>query len=195
MVVSVAACVLAGGQGQRMGGMDKGLVALHGRPLVEHVISRVQPQVHKLLISANRSLDAYARYGFAVLQDTRPDFAGPLAGVEMALMQCDTEFVLTVPCDVPYLPDDLVARMLSYLTDHALEVVVAATPSDSGVDVHPVIALYQRKVLPSLQAYLTTGQRKVRSWQQQLAYGECVFTSVKAFRNINDRQTLESEDT
>ena len=178
-----------------MGGLDKGLIVLNGRPLVEHVLSRVQPQVHKIVISANRSLEAYEGYGYPVLQDIRPDFAGPLAGVEMALMRCDTELVLTVPCDVPHLPEDLLSVMLAYLTDHALQVVVAKTLSDKGMDVHPVLALYQRSVLSSLQTYLNSGKRKVRDWQQQLAYGECVFENARAFVNINDKLTLESENT
>lgn len=192
MLASVTACVLAGGQGQRMGGQDKGLVSLNGRPLVEHVLSRIQPQVQQMIINANRSFEAYAQYGFPVFQDTRPDFAGPLAGVEVALMQSHSDFVLTVPCDVPFLPEDLLDRMLTTLNEQDLEVVVAATPSEHGRDLHPVIALYQRQVLPSLQAFLDSGKRKVRDWQCQLAYGECVFDNAKAFQNINDRNSLES---
>lgn len=194
MSAPVTACILAGGQGQRMGGLDKGLIALEGRPLVEHVLSRIQPHVDHVIISANRSLDAYARYGFPVFQDVRPGFVGPLAGVEVALLRSDTGLVLTLPCDVPHLPEDVLANMQSYLTEHALDVVVAATPAEQGHDLHPVIALYQRSVLPSLQAYLEAGQRKVRDWQRQQAYGVCVFNDAKAFRNINDMQTLESDE-
>ena len=117
----ITGVVFAGGQGRRMGGVDKGLVELDGRALVAHVIERLAPQVGELVINANQNRDRYAAFGYPVVADVIPDFAGPLAGLHAAMAAATTPYVVTSPCDSPFLPADLVAR---------LALALAATPLD-----------------------------------------------------------------
>ncbi|MDO9188930.1 MAG: molybdenum cofactor guanylyltransferase, partial [Sulfurimicrobium sp.] len=104
MSLGVTAIVLAGGRGQRMGEADKGLVLLHGKPLVSWVLERIAPQVDEVLISANRNLERYRELGYAVLPDEMPDFPGPLAGLHRAMAEASHPLWLSVPCDTPFLP-------------------------------------------------------------------------------------------
>ncbi len=124
---AVTGVILAGGTGRRMGGVDKGLVALDGKPMVEHVLARLAPQVDAVLINANQNLDRYARLGVPVVPDAIPGFAGPLAGFSAGLAAAMTEFVVTVPCDSPFLPHDLVARLMTDLVAHRADLAVART--------------------------------------------------------------------
>src|SRR6478735_5870112 len=107
----ITGLVLAGGQGSRMGGVDKGLQPFRGRPMVAHVIERLAPQVHSILVNANRNPEAYAEFGHRVVSDEIEGFAGPLAGFERGLAHATTPFLVTVPCDSPFLPTDLVERL------------------------------------------------------------------------------------
>ena len=108
---TVTGVVLAGGQGRRMGGVDKGLKILRGKPMVEWVIERIAPQVHEVLINANQNLERYAAFGHRVIPDEIAGYAGPLAGLHRGLTEAANELVATVPCDSPFLPRDLVARL------------------------------------------------------------------------------------
>src|SRR6185436_7398606 len=139
---TVTGVVLAGGQGSRMGGADKGLQAFRGRPMVQHVVERLAPQVDELLVNANRNAEAYARFGFRVVADEIEGFAGPLAGFERGLAHAGGELVVTAPCDSPFLPADLVSRLRSALTPADAQLAVART----GEQPHPVFSLMRRSV-------------------------------------------------
>ena len=183
----VSGIVLAGGQGSRMGGVDKGLQPFRGKPMVAHVIERLAPQVDELLINANRNPDDYARFGHRVIADEIAGFAGPLAGFERGLAHASGELVATVPCDSPFLPADLIARLRTQLESADAELAVART----GDQPHPVFTLMRRDVLPSLQRFLGSGQRKIDRWYGELRVAEVAFDDeADAFLNINTRDEL-----
>ncbi len=156
--------ILAGGRGARMGGVDKGLIAFEGRPLIEHVIARLRPQVTSVLISANRNIDVYARYGVPVIQDSGAPsterFDGPLAGILAALNTATTDYVIVVPCDAPRLPRDLVSR---FIAAHERSPHLAYYAHD-GQRPQFVFALLATSLRQSLQGALARGDRKVELW-------------------------------
>ena len=189
----VTGVVLAGGRGKRMGGVDKGLVDLHGRPMVMHVIDTLRPQVGRIIINANRNVDKYEVLGYEVISDIVGDYFGPLAGMASAMQAASTAYVLTVPCDSPMIEDDLAKRLY-----HALEHEKAdASVAHDGERMHPVFALLKRDLLPSLQSYLESGERKIDRWLNQHRLAVAYFRDEpEAFLNVNnpdDRQALESK--
>jgi len=185
----VTGVVLAGGQGRRMGGVDKGLVPLAGRAMAAHVIERLAPQVGAILVNANQNADAYAALGHPVVPDAVGDYAGPLAGLHAGLSRASTPFVVTVPCDSPFLPPDLVARLADGLVGAGAALAVARTFDQP----HPVFALMRRDVLPNLAAFLEGGGRKIDAWYANLAVVEVTFDDcADAFRNINTRDELDA---
>jgi molybdopterin-guanine dinucleotide biosynthesis protein A len=183
----ITGVILAGGRGRRMGGVDKGLLELRGRPLAAWVAERLMPQVDELLVSANRSGERYAAIGYRVVGDRIPDFAGPLAGLHAALTVAAHPLVATVPCDSPFLPADLVLRLFSGLTATDADVAVAR----SGGRVHPVFCLCRRDLLPHLDAYLASGERRMAGWQATLKVAEVAFDDeAEAFANVNTGEEL-----
>jgi molybdenum cofactor guanylyltransferase len=183
----VTGIVLAGGQGRRMGGVDKGLQLLHGRPMVEHVLARLAPQVGEILINANQNLEAYARLGHRVVPDAIGGFAGPLAGLHAGLGAAQHPLALTVPCDSPFLPADLFSRLNDQLQGN--ELAVAKT----GDQAHPVFSLVRVSVLDHLSKFLAAGGRKIDAWYSTLNIVEVPFDDeAEAFRNINTREELNS---
>ncbi|HEX4332156.1 MAG TPA: molybdenum cofactor guanylyltransferase MobA [Usitatibacter sp.] len=183
----VTGVVLAGGQGSRMGGIDKGLQPFRGKSMAAHVIERLGPQVDELLINANRNLDEYERFGHRVIADEIEGFAGPLAGFERGLAHARGRLVVTAPCDSPFLPEDLVARLRAALEAHRAELAVART----GDQAHPVFSLMRRDVHPSLVQFLGSGQRKIDKWYGGLRVVEVPFDDeAQAFLNINTREEL-----
>ncbi|KDR28584.1 molybdopterin-guanine dinucleotide biosynthesis protein A [Caballeronia zhejiangensis] len=192
---SVTALVLAGGRGSRMGGIDKGMQPFRGEPLALHVMRRIAPQAGALLISANRSIEDYARLGAAfgarVVADARADFPGPLAGIAAALRVASTEFVLTAPCDAPFVDEHIGAALMQALDAHGGDVAYAATIDASGeVMAHPVFALLRTSLADDLDAWLDAGERKVRAWYARHKAVEVQFHDERAFYNINDLQQL-----
>lgn len=184
----ITGVILAGGRGRRMGGVDKGLQELCGRPLVAWVIERFGPQVDELLINANQNGDRYAVFGHRVLTDQISDFAGPLAGLQAALMVATHSLLATAPCDSPFLPSDLVLRLLQALTTSGADLAVARTFDQ----LQPVFCLCRRDVLPSLSEYLENGGRRVDRWHATLQVVEVAFDDqAEAFENINNREELE----
>ena len=185
---AITGLILAGGEGSRLGGADKGLHPFRGRPLVAHAIERLAPQVNQLLISANRNLDAYAAFGHPVLTDRLPGHAGPLAGLDAGLTACATPLLLTVPCDSPFLPDDLAARLRAGLGEHSVAYACI------GDDEHPVFALLRReahaKINGNLRAYLASGGRKMREWMRRVGAVAVNFPDPEAFRNFNTAESL-----
>lgn len=183
--------ILAGGQGRRMGGVDKGLQLFRGKTLVEWVIERLQPQVSELLINANQNRDQYQGYGLPVIGDEVTGFAGPLAGLHSALKAAACECVLTVPCDSPFLPHDLVRRMYAAWSAQSADVAVAWT----GDQAHPVFCLTRRSLLPHLSAFLQAGGRKIDAWYADLAVARVSFDDQPdAFANFNTLDELRAAD-
>lgn len=183
---NVTGLVLAGGLGRRMGGVDKGLQPLNGKPMVAWVLERLRPQVGTLLINANQNLEAYQRFGYGVIADRICGFAGPLAGFHAGLAACTTPLLVTVPCDSPFVPLDLVARLYNGLEQEGAELAVAR----SGGQLQPVFALVRRETLQSLAAFLAGGGRKVDAWFASLAVAKVDFPDTQLFANINTREEL-----
>jgi molybdopterin-guanine dinucleotide biosynthesis protein A len=191
-MTGVTGIVLAGGQGRRMGGVDKGLQALHGRPMIAAVLERLAPQVDEVLINANQNLDAYARFGYRVVADEVGGFAGPLAGLASGMKLAVQPLVVTVPCDSPFLPTDLVARLRAGLDASNADLAVAKT----GAQAHPVFALARRSLLANLEAFLAAGGRKIDAWYAPLDMVEVAFDDqAAAFLNINTRDELAAHQS
>ena len=179
----ITGVVLAGGRGSRMGGEDKGWVMLNGRPMIEHVIARLQPQVGALFISANRNQERYAALGHRVVPDLLADYQGPLAGMASAMQSASTPYVVTVPCDSPLFGADLVARLAQALVGGDADIAVA----HDGARPHPVFLLLKRSLLPSLLAFLDAGERKIDRWFARHRVATADFSDrPEAFININD---------
>lgn len=181
--------ILAGGQANRMGGAGKGLVPLQNKPLVQHVIERLTPQTDEILINANREIERYEAFDLPILKDEHANFIGPLAGFALGLKHGKYDYLLTVPCDSPLLPDDLVERLLNALKDKAADIAVAKSAGHT----HPVFCLMKKSILPSLLDYLEQGERKVSAWQKSQNYIEVEFNDVsEAFVNLNTFEELEA---
>jgi molybdopterin-guanine dinucleotide biosynthesis protein A len=184
---AVTGIVLAGGQGRRMGGVDKGWVQMDGRPLVSWVLERLAPQVRGIVLNANQNVERYAALGHPVVQDAVTGFAGPLAGLHAALAAVASEWAVSVPCDSPFLPGDLVSRLSSAATAAQAQVAVARTFDR----VHPVFALVRRDVRGHLGAFLEAGGRKIDAWYATLTVVEVGFDDeADAFANINTAAEL-----
>ena len=193
--MDITGLILAGGRGSRMGSIDKGLAPFGAQPMVQHVLQRLQPQVQSLLINANQNLDAYAAFGAPVWPDAMPDFAGPLAGLQTGLMHCETPYLVTAPCDSPFLPADLVARLSAALLAEEADLAVAVTGAGDTRQPHPVFCLAKVSVLPHLTAFLEGGGRKVDRWYATLRVTEVHFADEDAFRNINTLAELRQYET
>ena len=183
----ISIIILSGGLATRMGGIDKGLVKLQQKPLIQHVIDRLSPKNDELIINANREITEYQALGYPVLQDDISDFIGPLAGFNLGLKHAKYDYLLTVPCDSPLMPLDLAERLLTNLFKNDAEIAVATSDGDA----HPVFCLCKKSVLPSLTNYLQQGGRKVSAWQKSLNYIEVDFTdNAEAFINLNTLEDL-----
>ena len=184
----VSGIVLAGGLGRRMGGVDKGLKALRGKPMVQWVLERLAPQVDDIVINANQNLERYRAFGHRVVPDEIGGFAGPLAGLHAGLKAVKHPLAVTAPCDSPFLPLDLVARLGNALKDNDLAV------AKTGSQPHPVFALVRRDCRESLEAFLAQGGRKIDAWYASLKVVEVSFDDeADAFRNINTLDELAKE--
>jgi molybdopterin-guanine dinucleotide biosynthesis protein A len=185
--MKVSALVLAGGRGTRMGEVDKGLQPFRGQPMVARVLARLGPQADELIINANRNIEAYAAFGHPVVADAIDGFAGPLAGLHIGMTVASHPLLVTAPCDSPFLPLDLVARLHAALDAHQADLAVAKTFSQA----HPVFCLTRRDLAPHLHAFLASGQRKIDKWYSTLSVVEVNFDDEEAaFANINTRDEL-----
>ena len=188
----ISTIILSGGRATRMGSVDKGLVLLQNKPLIQHVITRLSPQVDEILINANREVATYRALGYPVLQDETDDFSGPLAGFLLGLKHAKHGYVLTVPCDSPLLPLDLAERLLNAMAAARADIAVASSDGDT----HPVFCFMKKSVLPSLTAYLASGERKVSTWQKSQQYTEVDFSDCSnAFVNLNTFEDLSGLET
>lgn len=198
LIANVTALVLAGGRGTRMGGVDKGLQLFNGAPLALHALHRLQSAPNPLLsafaVNANRHRDTYTGWGYPVWADTLPEQPGPLAGFLTGMRHCTTSHLLTLPCDAPHFPMDLVARLTMAFKTPGVDIAVASAPDREGVlRRQPVFALMQVNLADGLEAYIRDGGRKVGQWLAEYATVEVAFNQPgddpAAFENIN---TLES---
>lgn len=181
----ITGLILAGGRGSRMGGADKGLARLRGRPLIEYAIDALRPQVGRLLISANRNAESYAAYG-RVIADMVGEFYGPLAGLLSGLRAADTAYVLAVPCDAPAIPSDLKDRLVAAMEKESRE---AGIVSCNG-QLQPVFALVSRALAEPLQEYLLAGGRGVERWMREQRAAIADFSGAADFMNINTPEQL-----
>lgn len=186
----ITGLILAGGRGSRMGTVDKGLQPFRGAPMALHVMLRLSPQVGDLMLNANQNLAPYESFGVPVWPDEFGTFAGPLAGLQTGLNHCTTRYLVTAPCDTPFLPTDLVARLGAALHAADAEVAVAVTGAGQARQPHPVFCLLKTTLLPQLTGYLQDGGRKVDGWYANLKIAEVQFEDETAFRNINTLEEL-----
>jgi molybdenum cofactor guanylyltransferase len=187
----ITGLVLAGGKGSRMGGVDKGLQLHGGIPLAQHALLRLRPQVARVLINVNRNETAYEAFGAPVWPDALPDQPGPLAGFLTGLAHCQTDYLVTVPCDTPHFPEDLVARLAQALTNNEADIAMAATKCADGVQVQPVFCLMKVSLKDSLVHFTASGQRKIDKWTAMHRCVEVVFDDELAFFNANTAEELQ----
>lgn len=191
-----------------MGGTDKGLQALNGVAMVAHVMAILAPQVGSLTINANRNLDAYRSFGVPVWADANDDFSGPLAGLQAGLKHCPTPFLITAPCDSPFLPGNLVHKLAAALESAEADIAVAATANTNTnvvsndketqtirlIQTQPVFMLLKTSLITDLTTYLDEGGRKMETWYRRHHYTEVLFPDACAFRNINTPDELREAD-
>ena len=190
----ITGLILAGGRGSRMGNVDKGLQSFRGAPMAMHVMLRLAPQVGELMINANQNLGPYEGFGVPVWPNELTGFAGPLAGLQAGLGHCETPYLVTAPCDSPFLPTDLVTRLYQALRHEDADLAVAVTLEEEGGEPrrqpHPVFCLLKASLRPHLSDFLQGGGRKVDQWYRSLKVAEVVFDDAAAFRNINTLEEL-----
>jgi molybdenum cofactor guanylyltransferase len=196
----ITGVVLAGGRGSRMGGLDKGLQLYGGAPLAQHCLHRLQAQVGPTMVNANRNLAQYQGFGVPVVSDTVPDFAGPLAGFITALENCQTPYLMTVPCDTPQFPTDLVARLAASLAQNDADIAMASAMERQadGSPVwyrQPVFCLLRCSLLPNLRSFVADGGRKIGAWTAQQHTVQVEFNEPGAFANANTLAQLQALQT
>ncbi len=183
----ITALILAGGKAQRMGGRDKGLVKIMERPMIEHVIEAIRPQVSQVLINANRNQDKYAHYGLSVIADRLEGFHGPLAGMASALDVIETEYLLSLPCDSPHVPGCLARRLYRALAEEDAALSVA----HDGQRLQPVFCLLKASLRDSMLGYLDDGGRKIDRWFAQHKMATADFSEqAEAFINVNSLKDI-----
>ena len=178
-----------------MGGLDKGLQHFNGQPLVRTALQRLQPQVGRLMISANRHLEHYAEEGVPVVADTLPDQPGPLAGLLSGLEHCDTEWLVCVPCDAPWFPLDLVERLWAQRS--MADAPAAVAVSGDAHRMQPVFALVQRALATRLHDYLMSGERRAQDWWHSVHAAQTPFDGgpdARAFDNLNTLDALRATE-
>jgi molybdopterin-guanine dinucleotide biosynthesis protein A len=187
----ITGLVLSGGRGSRMGGADKGLQNHQGMSMALHALLRLQLQVGTVMINANRNLGAYEAMGVPVWPDSMADYPGPLAGLLTGLERCETPYLVSVPCDTPQFPTDLVARLAGALVDADAEIATAAAVEDGTLRTQPVFCLLKAELLESLVHYLQGGQRKIDRWTVQHRCVVVPFDDASAFFNANTLAELQ----
>ena len=176
-----------------MGGADKGLVLFNGKPLIEYVIDALEPQVGSLLINANRNHEKYRSYKFDVISDELEDYCGPLAGMACVLNKIDTPYLVTAPCDTPFITDNLVKNLSSSIVHENTEISVA----HNGERLQPVFCMMKKTLITSINEYLQNGGRKIDQWFEQHSVSIVDFSSnSECFENFNSKEEiLTSENT
>ena len=188
----ITGLILAGGRAQRMGGIDKGLIPFHGKPLIESAIAKLKLQVQNIVINANRSITKYATYGYPVVMDETPDFSGPLAGFSVGLKACKTPYLLTSPCDSPLLPNNLAELLAAEMERGDFQLVYASSKeADGKVWAQPVFCLMRSNLQDSLNQFLQKGDLKIDRWFKELRTSTVVFDDPLAFANVNTPDELK----
>jgi len=188
----ITGLILAGGRAQRMGGIDKGLIPFHGKPLIESSLARLKNQVASILINANRNITKYASYGYPIIMDETPDFSGPLAGFTAGLKECKTPYLLTTPCDSPLLPTDLGTKLATEMERGNFQLVYASSKETDGkVWAQPVFCLLRADLQEPLESYLQKGDLKIDHWFKELRSSTVVFDDAQAFANVNTPEELK----
>lgn len=183
----ITAIILAGGQSLRMHGEDKGLMMLNNKPLFQHVIDHIKPQVSNIMINCNRHCDQYQKAGYPTFSDDHKGYLGPLSGIYSGLLRSTTPWNLFVSCDTPFLPNDLIARLAIYTPAHH-----AIYPFD-GQHSHPTILLIHRSITPQLKTYLAQGERKLMLFLSSIKAQAVDFSDKPtSFINVNTPEMLES---
>jgi molybdopterin-guanine dinucleotide biosynthesis protein A len=181
----ITGVILAGGRARRMGGIDKGLILINGKPMVEHVIAALRAEIDSLLINANRNLEQYAAFGYPVVPDIMDGYLGPLAGMASGMRACATRYIVTAPCDSPLVANNLVRRLYETLAREGADISVA----HDGERAHPVFAMMRCDLLPNLLDYLNAGERKIDRWYTQHRLAVAYFRDEpEAFLNVNSPQ-------
>ena len=188
----ITGLILAGGRAQRMGGIDKGLIPFHDKPLIECAITRLKSQVSSILINANRNITKYASYDYPVIVDETPDFSGPLAGFSAGLKVCNTPYLLTTPCDSPLLPINLGSRLATEMERGDFQLVYASSKeADGKIWAQPVFCLMHVNLQKSLNAFLQKGDLKIDRWFKEVHSSTVVFDDPQAFANVNTPEELK----
>lgn len=189
-VPGVTGLVLAGGLGRRMSrdgrGTNKALTPLNDRPMIAHVIDRLAPQVEQIMLNVNNDCEAFSGYHLPLVRDVVSGFQGPLAGLHAGMNRCTTPWILTVPCDSPFLPQDLATRLMQGALDKQADIAVVRT----GDRLQPVFTLARCRLLDNLAGFLSGGGRKIDAWYAALSVAEVTFEDSSAFRNINTPEDL-----
>jgi molybdopterin-guanine dinucleotide biosynthesis protein A len=186
---AITGLVLAGGRGTRMGGVDKGLQMHLGIPLAQYALERLRPQVGALLLNANRNLAAYQAMGAPVWPDEIAEYPGPLAGMLAGLTHCSTPYLVTVPCDTPNFPIDLVAQLAESLGPED-DMATAYTQEPEGLRAQPVFCLMKTSLRDGLSAFIRSGERKTGLFAAQHHSTRVVFHDPAAFANANTLDEL-----
>lgn len=184
---NITAVILSGGRSSRMQGEDKGLILLNNKPLINYVVDVVNSKVDRLLISANRNIEAYQQYG-EVITDELTDFQGPLAGISSALSRATTTYLLTLPCDSPMINKTVIDRLVDTMDRANVDICVA----DDGLRIHPTIALIKTSLKDNLLAFLDSGERKLGLWIERNNFQKVDFSDQpKVFVNLNNPQDFD----
>jgi molybdopterin-guanine dinucleotide biosynthesis protein A len=188
----ITVLILAGGRGSRMGGCDKGLIPILGKPILDHLLARIGLQSQRILISANRNFEQYARYGYPVVRDTVAGFAGPLAGFLAGFSACNSAFLLTLPVDAPLVSPDYLDRMTRCLQQTDKPACVAEFQGR----LEPVFCLAEHGTRRALETYLAAGHRSVQGWLERIGATRVDFSDIpEQFINLNragDQRRLEA---
>ena len=184
---NITAVILSGGRSSRMHGEDKGLILLNDKPLIDYVADVVNSKVVRLLISANRNIDAYQKYG-EVISDELSDFQGPLAGIVKAMSVVSTPYLLVLPCDSPLVNEIVIDRLIQCMTDKDMDICVAG----DGVRIHPTFALIKTSLKDNLLDFLDSGERKLGLWIEQNDFQKVDLSDQpKVFINLNNPQDFD----
>lgn len=189
----ITGLILAGGRAQRMGGIDKGLIPFHNKPLIESAIAKLKPQTQSIIINANRNITKYASYGYPVIMDETPDFSGPLAGYAVGLKACKTSYLLTSPCDSPLLPNNLAELLSAEMERGDFQLVYASSKETDGkVWAQPVFCLMRTNLQESLTQFLMKGDLKIDRWFKELRCSTVIFDDPQVFANVNTPEELKA---
>lgn len=188
----VTGVILAGGLARRMNNQDKGLVNFKGRPMISYAIAAMLPVVDQLIINANRNCERYRQFGLPVIADQTDTFDGPLAGVLTAMIHADADVLVVMPCDSPLVRAEHLRKLLSTRAEQDADVAVAF----DGERLHPVFMAIRTTLKNSLEAYLSSGERKIGLWLEQLNRVKADFSDTPdIFTNINTMADLSALET